>query len=87
MSIILFLIIGGVAGWLASMIMGTNSSQGTLGDIVLGVIGSVVGGIAMSFFGQEGYTGFNLYSLMVAILGAVLVVWLGRMINNSPTTR
>lgn len=86
MSIILFLIIGGVAGWLASMIMGTNNSQGTLGDIILGVIGAVVGGIAMSFFGEAGYTGFNLYSFFVAVLGAMLVIWLGRMIN-SPTTR
>lgn len=86
MSILLFLVVGGVAGWLASMIMGTNSSQGTLGDVILGVIGAVVGGVAVSFFGQAGYTGFNLYSLFVAVLGSVLIVWLGRMIN-SPTTR
>lgn len=86
MSIILFLIIGGVAGWLASMIMGTNASQGTLGDVVLGVVGALVGGLAMSFLGQAGYTGFNFYSLFVALLGSVLVIWLGRMIN-SPTTR
>lgn len=86
MSILLFLIVGGVAGWLASMIMGTNSSQGTLGDVILGIIGAVVGGVAMSFFGQDGYTGFNMYSLFVAVLGSTLVVWLGRMIN-SPTTR
>jgi uncharacterized membrane protein YeaQ/YmgE (transglycosylase-associated protein family) len=82
MGIILFLIIGGVAGWLASVIMRTNSSQGTIGDIVLGVVGAIVGGITMSFFGQAGYTGFNLYSMLVAILGAVLIIWLGRLINS-----
>jgi uncharacterized membrane protein YeaQ/YmgE (transglycosylase-associated protein family) len=83
MGIILFLIIGGVAGWLASVIMGTNNRQGTIGDIVLGVVGAIVGGITMSFFGEAGYTGFNLYSMMVAVLGAVLIIWLGRMINST----
>ncbi len=86
MSILLFLIVGGLAGWIASMIMGTNNTQGTLGDIILGVIGAVVGGIAMSFFGQSGVDGFNLYSLFVAVLGSVVVIWIGRMIS-SPTTR
>lgn len=86
MSILLFLIVGGLAGWIASMIMGTNNSQGTLGDIVLGVIGSIVGGIAMSVFGQAGVTGFNLYSLFVAVIGSVITIWLGRMIA-SPTVR
>lgn len=86
MSIILFLITGALAGWIASMIMGTNNSQGTFGDIILGVIGSIVGGIAMSFLGQSGVDGFNLYSLFVAVLGSVVVIGIGRMIK-SPTTR
>lgn len=83
MSILLWIILGALSGWIASMIMRTNESQGTLGDIVLGVVGAVVGGIVLTFFGQPGVTGFNMYSMFVAILGSVLVIWLGRMMTPS----
>lgn len=73
---------GAIAGWLASIAMKTNASQGTLGDIVLGIVGAFVGGFVMSFFGEPGVTGFNLYSTVVAVLGAMLVIWLGRMLNS-----
>lgn len=85
MGIILWIIFGAIAGWLASIVMKTNASQGTLGDIVLGIVGAVVGGVAMSFIGQPGVNGFNLYSFMVAVLGAVIVIWLGRMMTASRT--
>lgn len=80
MNLIAWIIVGGVAGWLASVIMKTNASQGTVGDIVLGVLGAVVGGFIMSFFGQAGITGFNLYSVLVSVLGAVVLIGLGRML-------
>jgi len=62
--------------------MKTNASQGTMMDIVLGIIGAVVGGFLMGLVGQSGVTGFNLYSLIVAVIGAVVVIYLGRMVRN-----
>jgi uncharacterized membrane protein YeaQ/YmgE (transglycosylase-associated protein family) len=78
MNIILWMVIGLIAGWLASVIMKTNSSQGPIMDIVLGVLGGLVGGFLMSMFGQQGVTGFNVYSLIVATIGAVALIWLRR---------
>lgn len=82
MGIILFIIFGAIAGWLASMLMGTDMSQGTFMDIALGILGSMVGGLIMNFFGFAGVTGFNLYSLVVAIIGAIAVIYLGRMLRR-----
>jgi uncharacterized membrane protein YeaQ/YmgE (transglycosylase-associated protein family) len=76
MSIIGWIVLGLIAGWLASKIMGTSSNQGLLMDIVLGVVGAIVGGFVFSAFGAGGVTGFNIWSLIVATIGAIIVVWL-----------
>lgn len=76
MSILLWIVFGAIAGYIASIVM--KSSQGALMDIVLGVLGAIVGGFIVSFFGGAGVTGFNLSSLLVAILGAIVLIWLGR---------
>ena len=83
MNILLWLLLGLVAGWLASVIMKTNSQQGSLTDIILGIVGAFVGGFLMNFFGQTGVTGFNIYSILVATLGAVVLIWLGRMLRQN----
>lgn len=82
MGIILWIIFGAVAGWLASMFMGTNNSQGTMTDIIMGIIGSVVGGFLMNLVGKSGVTGFNLYSLLVAVVGAVIVIYIARRVRS-----
>jgi len=82
MNFILWLILGLVAGWLASLIMKTDRSQGALMDIIFGIVGSMVGGFAMNFFGQAGVTGFNLYSVMVSTIGAVIVIAVGRALSR-----
>ncbi|OGC61102.1 hypothetical protein A3K34_04825 [candidate division WWE3 bacterium RIFOXYC1_FULL_40_10] len=64
------------------MIMKTDSDQGTITDIIMGVIGAVTGGFLMNILGQPGITGFNIYSLFVAVLGAVVLIFLGRAISN-----
>lgn len=74
MGIILWLIFGGLVGWVASMIMGTNASQGLLLNIIVGMIGAVIGGILMSWLGQSDITGFNFYSFCVALLGAIILL-------------
>jgi len=82
MGIILWIIFGAIAGWAASVIMKTDYSQGTVSDIIMGIVGAVVGGFIMELLGQSGVTGFNLYSFFVAILGAIVVIYIGRKIRQ-----
>jgi uncharacterized membrane protein YeaQ/YmgE (transglycosylase-associated protein family) len=83
MGIILWVIFGAISGWVASVIMRTDANQGMLMDILLGIVGAVVGGFVMNLFGQAGVTGFNLYSLVVSVVGAILVIAIGRMVRGS----
>jgi uncharacterized membrane protein YeaQ/YmgE (transglycosylase-associated protein family) len=73
MSILGWLILGLIAGFIASKIV-NRSGEGFLLDIVLGIIGAVVGGFLFTEFGATGITGFNLYSMIVAIIGAIVVL-------------
>ena len=81
MDILLLIILGLVAGWLASIVMGT-SSQGMISDIIFGVLGSLVGGFLINAFGAPGVTGFNLYSVLVATFGAIVLIWIGRRLRG-----
>jgi uncharacterized membrane protein YeaQ/YmgE (transglycosylase-associated protein family) len=78
MNFILWLIFGAIAGWLASVLMKTDAAQGSLGDIVLGIVGSIVGGFVFNLFGEPGVTGFNLYSILVSVVGSAIVIYIGR---------
>lgn len=80
MEILFWIILGAIAGWIASII--TASGHGVIEDIVLGIIGAFFGGFIMSFFGQPGVTGFNFYSLLVAVIGAVALIILGRFLHK-----
>lgn len=82
MGIITWIVFGALAGWISSMFMNTDSSQGALGNIVMGIIGAIVAGFLMPVLGMSGVTGFNLYSIVVAVIGAVVVISLGRMIRK-----
>jgi uncharacterized membrane protein YeaQ/YmgE (transglycosylase-associated protein family) len=75
MSIIAWIALGLIAGWIASKIMHGEGS-GLLINLMLGVVGAFVGGLLVSTIGGVGVTGFNLWSLLVAVLGAVVVLWL-----------
>jgi len=73
MSFIAWIVLGLVAGFIASKIV-NKSGEGFLLDIVLGVIGAVAGGYLFQTFGMAGVTGVNLYSILVAVVGAVVVL-------------
>jgi uncharacterized membrane protein YeaQ/YmgE (transglycosylase-associated protein family) len=75
MSIIAWIILGLIAGFIGSKIV-NNSGQGVLMDIVLGIVGAIVGGFIFSLFGAAGVTGLNIYSLIVAVIGAIVVLWI-----------
>lgn len=74
MGIILWIIFGGIAGWLASILMNTDHEQGVFGNIAVGVVGALIGGFVFELFGGEGVTGFNLYSLVVALIGSAILL-------------
>ena len=74
MGIILWIIFGGLVGWIASIVMNTDSQQGIGLNIVVGIVGAVIGGWFMSFLGQGAVTGFNIYSFVVALLGAMILI-------------
>jgi uncharacterized membrane protein YeaQ/YmgE (transglycosylase-associated protein family) len=73
MSIIGWIVFGLIAGFIASKLV-NKTGQDLLLDIVLGVVGAVVGGWVFTFFGADGVTGFNIYSMVVAVVGAIIVL-------------
>jgi uncharacterized membrane protein YeaQ/YmgE (transglycosylase-associated protein family) len=73
MSILAWLVLGLLAGFIGSKIV-NKTGEGLVLDIVLGIIGALVGGYLFSMFGAAGVTGVNIYSLFVAVIGAVLVL-------------
>ncbi len=74
MSFIAWIVLGLIAGFIASKIV-NKSGEGLIMDIVLGVIGAVVGGFLFQTLGMAGVSGVNIYSILVAILGAVVVLF------------
>jgi len=74
MSIIAWLILGLIAGFIASKII-NKQGEGLWLNIVLGVVGAEVGGWLFRLLGMSGVTGFNLWSLLVAVVGAVILLW------------
>ena len=75
MSILAWLVVGLIAGFLASKVINKTGS-GLILDIALGVVGALVGGFIFNFFGHSAPTGINLYSIFVAFIGAVVVLWI-----------
>jgi len=73
MGIIAWLVVGLVAGWIGSMIV-NRSGEGPLMDIILGIVGAFVGGFVFNMLGHGGVSGINLYSIFVAVIGAVVVL-------------
>ena len=73
MSILAWIVLGLIAGFVGSKIV-NKSGEGVVLDIILGIIGAVVGGFIFRFFGASGVTGLNIYSLIVAVIGAVVLL-------------
>jgi uncharacterized membrane protein YeaQ/YmgE (transglycosylase-associated protein family) len=88
MDFILWIIFGALAGWIASKIMGTDAQQGWLGNIIVGIVGAIVGGwlVGILIPSLAPSNGFNLGSLIVAILGSVVVLFLYNMLTGRKTT-
>ncbi len=87
LGIIGWIVLGGLAGWVASMIVGRDQQQGIFGNILAGIIGGVVGGFIFNLAGGAGVTGFNLWSFVVAVVGAVIVLMIWRAITGGRSRR
>lgn len=74
MGILGWIIFGGLVGWIASIITGDNDRQGIFGNILIGIVGAFLGGLVASLLGFQGITGFNFYSFLIAIVGAVVIL-------------
>jgi uncharacterized membrane protein YeaQ/YmgE (transglycosylase-associated protein family) len=82
MSIIGWIVLGLIAGWLAGMIM-RGGGYGLIGDIVLGVLGAIIGGwITGAVLGADLVNGFNIQSLIVAIIGAIILIAISRLFTG-----
>jgi len=86
MSIIGWIVLGLIAGFIASKIV-NSEGQGLLLDIVLGIVGAVVGGFLFNQLGAAGVTGFNIYSMFVAVVGAVVLLVVYHLITGRRAIR
>jgi uncharacterized membrane protein YeaQ/YmgE (transglycosylase-associated protein family) len=81
MGVLSWIILGLIAGFIGSKIVNKTGS-GMIMDIVLGIVGAVIGGILMTALGFSGVSGVNIYSIVVSIIGAVVVLYLYRMVTS-----
>ena len=83
-NILVWIIVGAIAGWLASIVMKTNAQQGLLLDIIVGIIGGFIGGIVLNALGVGGaVTGLNIASVLTAFIGAIILLALLRMVRRA----
>ncbi len=83
MNIIAWIVFGAIAGWIASLIMGTNDRQGCLLNVIVGIVGALIGGLIMQFLtGTPFDFRFNLPSLLVAIGGAVVLLFIAGLVRR-----
>ena len=86
MGIIAWIVVGGLAGWIASLIMKTNERMGCVLNIIVGIIGAFIGGLVVQLITGTGFDfGFNLTSLIVAIVGAVILLFLYGLVRGRGT--
>ncbi len=84
MGLIAWLIFGGIVGWIASLIMGTDAQQGILMNIIVGIVGALLGGLLANLLGLGAGFGsfFDIWSWIIAIIGAVVLIWLVRLFTG-----
>lgn len=83
MGILLWIVFGGLVGWVASLIMETDGQQGLFLNVIVGIVGASIGGWLMGSIGESGVSSFNLYSFLVALLGAVVLIAIVKTLRRS----
>lgn len=74
MGLISWIIVGGIAGWLASIFTGNDKKMGVGSNILVGILGGFIGGFIINIIGGNGITGFNIWSLLVSFIGSVVLL-------------
>ena len=82
MGLLSWIVLGGLAGWVASMIMKNNRSMGIIANIIVGIVGAFIGGFIMNMLGGHDVTGFNIESFLIALLGSVVLLAIINMIRK-----
>lgn len=82
MGLLAWIVLGALAGWLASIVMRTDAEQGAFMNVIVGIVGAVIGGFIMQMFGASGVSGFSLYSLLVAVGGAIVLLAVYKSFTN-----
>ena len=85
MSILVWIVFGLIVGFIAKWIVPGEGPGGILGDIIVGILGAIIGGWIYSFFGHTGVTGFNIWSFVCAIVGAIVLLWIIRAVSGRRT--
>ncbi len=86
MSIIAWIVLGLIAGWLAGMFM-RGGGYGIVGDIILGILGAIIGGwLTGLLLGRDMVSGFNVESLIVAVIGAIVLIAISRLVTGRSAT-
>ncbi|MDL1899874.1 GlsB/YeaQ/YmgE family stress response membrane protein [Anaerolineae bacterium CFX9] len=84
MNLLVWIIVGAIAGWLASIVMKTNASQGLIADIIVGILGGFIGGFLLNLLNiGGGVTGLNLASILTAFIGAVVLLAILRVLRRA----
>lgn len=84
MELLIWIVFGALVGWIASIIMRTDHEQGGIANIVVGIIGALIGGFVSRGLGGEGITGFNLTSFLLALFGAIILILIVKAFSRSP---
>ena len=87
LDVLIWILVGGIAGWVASLIMKTDAQMGAFANVVVGILGAFLGGWVVSLFTTAPAAGqLNIMSMLVAVLGAVILLWLVKLFRGRSTT-
>ncbi len=87
MGYIAWLVLGALAGWIASMLMGKDSEMGAFANITVGIVGAFIGGIIFNLIGASGVTGFNIWSVIVAVIGSCVLLYIVNKLRGNVSTK
>ncbi len=87
MGYIAWVVLGALSGWIASKFMGKDSEMGAFANITVGIVGAFIGGFIFNLIGASGVTGFNIWSVIVAIIGSCVLLYIVNKLRGNVTTK